>query len=142
MAYMSYRNEVPTPDIAENVLSWGKTLLLPYTDKDFIINPYIIKKMDQLQISSLGIYEPDRETAELADPGTIDMIIVPGVAFDLKGNRLGFGKGCYDRFLPSLRPDCVIVGLSYEFQIASDVPYADFDIPMNIIITESRIIRV
>ena len=69
----------------------------------------------------------------------IDLLILPGIAFDLHGNRIGYGKGYYDRFLYS-RKAKHIMGLAYEIQICNDIPTNQHDIPVDTIITEKRII--
>jgi 5-formyltetrahydrofolate cyclo-ligase len=71
----------------------------------------------------------------------MDLLIIPGIAFDLQGNRIGYGKGYYDRFLFSRKAKCII-GLAYEIQIINEIPNNDHDIPVNIIITEKRTIRI
>jgi 5-formyltetrahydrofolate cyclo-ligase len=71
----------------------------------------------------------------------MDLLIIPGIVFDLQGNRLGYGKGYYDRFL-SLRKIKYIIALAYELQVINQIPNNEHDIPVDIIITEKRIISV
>jgi 5-formyltetrahydrofolate cyclo-ligase len=71
----------------------------------------------------------------------MDLLIVPGIAFDLQGNRIGYGKGYYDRFL-SKRKANYIIGLAFENQIINKIPKTAYDIPVNILFTEKRIIYV
>jgi len=70
----------------------------------------------------------------------IDLIIVPGIAFDKNGNRLGYGLGFYDRFLCSLKEVATIVALAYDFQVLDEIPNDHHDVPVDTIITESKII--
>lgn len=144
MSYMSYKNEFPTHKLNKKILENNWLLVLPYTDSDFNIIPCIIESYDKLVESPLGIPEPVPALCKKAEIKDIDIIIMPGVAFDLNGNRAGFGKGCYDRFLadsdadPARRP--ALAALAYEMQLTQNVPAEPTDIPCGIIITEDRII--
>lgn len=139
MLYMDFRNEVPTGKLISDVIASGKRLVLPLTDKDFDIIPYeIISRngsiADSLSISPLGISEPNPVFCTVIDPSVIDLVIIPGVAFDNSGNRLGYGKGCYDKFLPLLRKDAFKLGLAYDFQVIECIPTAPTDIKMDSIL--------
>jgi len=81
--------------------------------------------------NSFGILEP--KTEELVDPKTVDFAIIPGVAFDKNGNRLGRGKGFYDRFLKETYAFKVAVG--YDFQILDEVPVSSFDVPVDMVVS-------
>lgn len=89
---------------------------------------------DSLQKGSFGIWEP-KPDGEEADEGTIDLIIVPGVAFDLQHNRLGRGRGFYDRLLSSL--SAPKVGICFDFQLIDSVPTESFDRLMDSVVSES-----
>ena len=71
----------------------------------------------------------------------MDLLIIPGIAFDLEGNRIGYGKGYYDRFLSSRKAN-YIIGLAFENQIIKKIPYTEYDIPVDLLFTEKRIIYV
>jgi 5-formyltetrahydrofolate cyclo-ligase len=88
----------------------------------------------------MGIAEPDASILHRVDPLEIDMVVVPGVAFDMARNRIGYGGGYYDRFLCTLRPDCLKVAVAFELQVFDSIPAASYDIPVDIIVTEERII--
>lgn len=140
MSYMSYKNEFPTSQINDMILHLGHRLILPYTDDDFVITAFHIYNINELKPSKLGILEPDPASSDPADPDAIDLVIMPGVAFDMKGNRIGFGKGCYDRFLKGT--DAVLAALAFDFQIFDEILSEPFDIPCSFIITESRFLTV
>lgn len=142
MIYMDYRNEAPTNQIINDALQRNKNIILPVTDDNFRITPYKLVEKESLITSSLGIIEPNSLICPVANPKEIDLILIPGVVFDYNGNRIGFGKGCYDSFLPNLRPDAVKVGLSYEFQLSESIPSEITDIPMDFILTEERIYKI
>jgi len=139
MAYMDFRSEVPTGPIIELIRSSGKKLILPYTSKDFLITPYEIPDSgtfsDYLNTSALGITEPNDSVCRLADPDSIDLIIIPGTVFDQYENRLGYGKGCYDRFLASLHNNAFKLALAYDFQVLPCIPAGPFDVKMDKILT-------
>lgn len=136
MLYMDFRNEVPTGPLMAHAISVGKRLVLPLTDENFEILPYEVLPEKgsiekALKASSFGILEPNPEVCQLADSRSIDMVIVPGVAFDWMGNRLGYGRGCYDRFLPLLRPDAFKLGLAHQVQLVQSLPAGPSDIRMD-----------
>ena len=91
---------------------------------------------DSLRKGAFGIWEPKADGEEAVE-GAIDLIIVPGVAFDAQGHRLGRGRGFYDRLLSSL--DTPKVGICFDFQLVPSVPVESFDHPMDHVITESGI---
>ncbi|MGI6732149.1 MAG: 5-formyltetrahydrofolate cyclo-ligase [Anaerovoracaceae bacterium] len=136
MSYMDFRGEVPTGQLNDYIISTGKRLVLPLTDKDFNIIPYEIAsdpdwKSKSLIKSSFGILEPNPDRCIIIDPTIIDFVIVPGVAFDLNFNRLGYGKGCYDCFLPLLRKDAFKLGLAHELQVVQEIPMDSTDIRLD-----------
>ena len=142
MLYMSFQNEAPTDLLTKQAWMDGKNVVLPYTDKEFKVWAYKVTGPEQLLLSPLGIREPDPAVCALAAPSSIDLIIVPGVAFDPAGNRIGFGKGCYDRFLPLLRTDAPKIALAYDMQIVEALPFQEHDIPLDGILTQSGIKQV
>lgn len=139
MAYMDFRNEVPTGPIIEMIRSSGKELILPLTDKNFNLVPFLIPKdkslSDCLITSAYGIAEPDPDLCSEADPDSIDLIIIPGSVFDQYENRIGYGKGCYDRFLASLAPKAFKLALAYDFQVLPCIPADPTDVKMDKILT-------
>lgn len=138
MAYSAIRNEVDLWPYLEESLGGGKTVLLPRVEGDKLLAvPF--EGRDRCQISSLGIQEPCG--LELA-AGEIEAVLVPGVAFDKNGHRLGYGRGFYDRFLPGLSPSVFRCGIAYEFQIVDSVFPEENDIPMHWIVSEQSEIAV
>ena len=74
------------------------------------------------------------------DARSVDVIVVPGLAFTVDGKRLGQGGGWYDRFLPGLRDDCPMIGVGFEIQIVDDVPTEQHDVQLDVVVTERRIL--
>lgn len=135
MLYMNFHNEVPTGRIINNVRSSGKNLVLPYTNNKFEIIPFEIpaagELRDYLVRSKFGILEPDPSLCKEADVNTIDLVVVPGSVFDITNNRIGYGKGCYDRFLSKLPASVYKIGLAYDFQVLPSVPVTQTDVKMD-----------
>ena len=92
-------------------------------------------KQDELALHKYGFYETTSTC--YVDPNTIEVALIPGVAFDLKGNRLGYGKGYYDRFLAKY-PHIKRIALAFDLQIISELPTDKYDQLMDLIITESQ----
>jgi len=132
MGYATIQNEVNLESFYEEQLKLGKTILLPRVEGNQI-KPVEWKGWQETTISSFGIREPRGECFSTAK---IDVVLVPGLAFDGNGFRLGYGRGFYDRFLPGLRSNAFKCGICYDFQVVESVfPHAD-DIPMHWIVTE------
>ena len=87
-----------------------------------------------------GIPEPKAGVLEEVEPSSVDLAVIPGVAFDLRRYRIGYGAGYYDRYLLKLRRDCFKIGVAFNLQILNTIPYDGYDIPMDMIITETMII--
>lgn len=141
--YVSMDSEINTLEIIKEVLSSGKRVAVPK------VIPVSLKKryMKALKIDSMlelnesgafGILEPSYECEDIS--GEVDLVIVPGLAFDLEGNRLGYGGGYYDRFL-SKYPNSKKIALCYDFQILKEIPHEFFDEKVDLIISEKRTIN-
>jgi len=140
MLYLNTQNEVQTTELARQTLSLGKRLIVPLCYCGDII-PCEISDMEQdLKAGMLGIREPRLGRQVAVSPQEIDIILVPGVAFDVQGNRIGFGKGYYDRLLPQLRQDVCIVGLAYSCQIMDQIEVEAHDYKMSLLISENGVI--
>lgn len=143
MAYMSFRNEVETSAFINRCFLDGKRIVIPKIQQgpDMTLLPYEIKDLQKDVLpGSWGIPEPDTSRLHRVDPPEIDIIVVPGVSFDLRRYRIGYGAGYYDRFLLSLRTDCLKVGIAFELQMLEQFCAESYDIPMDLVITERRIV--
>lgn len=132
--YVDYRNEVCTRDIIINAWKSDKKVAVPRIQGDTMTFHYITDWKD-LKEGFKGILEP------LCMPEALDdtpLIIMPGVAFDRDCNRIGYGKGFYDKFL-EMHPRCTTIALSFELQLVEKVPTQDNDICPQILITEENI---
>ncbi len=130
LAYWSLPDEVQTHQF---ILKWApeKKIVLPIVVGDTLELRKFNGLSSLVSSGSFGIQEP--QTEELIDPLEVDFAIIPGIAFDGKGNRLGRGKGYYDRFLKQTKAYKVAVG--FKFQIIDKVPVSTFDVPVDIVIS-------
>jgi len=141
MLYVSTKKEVQTQYIFNSAKRDHKDVFIPLIDKekrDLI--PSLIYDLSELTQSCLGIPQPKKEFARIFSPKILEMVIIPGIAFTKKGQRLGRGGGYYDRFLKKLRKRTCLVGLAFEIQIADNLPIDSNDMPVQYIITENRLI--
>jgi len=131
--YNSLNDEVQTSDF---IRRWDgkKKFYLPVVVGDDIV--FRSHTSTEFKKSSLGIFEPIGE--DFTDFGKVDLIVVPGVAFDRKMNRLGRGKGFYDRFLPKI--SVPKAGICFDFQLLNEIPVESTDIKMDYIISENELI--
>ncbi len=139
--YASFRDEVDTLSLIEESLDEGKKVILPRVEGPEL-KLYRVTGTAGLPRGFMGIPEPagDEPAAGIDEA---DIVIVPGVAFDLSGGRLGYGKGYYDKLLARRARPVPLVALAYEAQIyEGKVPMAPHDIRMDWIITEERTIRI
>ena len=142
MFYFDHDNEIKTEEIIKEAFKKGKEVSLPgITDDGNEIAVYKITNLDEdTAVGAYGIVEPVADRAEKCDPISIDLFIVPAVAFARSGERLGRGAGYYDRFFGSFKTDALRIGLSYDFQVLGHLPSMDHDMRVDKIITESQVI--
>jgi 5-formyltetrahydrofolate cyclo-ligase len=141
LLFASFRSEVSTETIIPSALAAGKRVIVPRVDrsmKELIL--FEISGGHQLTAGYMGIPEPEESVAERADDCPLDLVIMPGAAFDTRGNRIGYGGGYYDRLIPRLAGAPLRIALAYEAQIVASVPAEPHDISVQVIVTESRII--
>lgn len=140
LIYVSGEIEVCTTQIIEDAFLKGKTVLVPKcVNGTNIMEFYRITSFDDLDVGSYGILEPV-DKCEKYDKFDNALCIVPGLSFDMKGYRLGFGKGFYDRFLAE--HNMSTIGLCYENCLTKSLPADGYDISVDCIVTEKRVISV
>lgn len=135
-SYYSIGSEVRTQDIMQEIISDGKTLALPKIDNDMLVF-YNVKKFEDLEKGEFGIMEP-KQNCSVVDK--FDIILVPAVAMTRTGQRLGYGKGFYDRFLAG--KNITSVALTYSRLVVKHIPRSDNDIQINWVVTEDQVITV
>lgn len=132
MAYIACRGELDVSAVIRHALEDGKTLALPRCEESGTLTARKITSPDRLAPGAYGIPEPE-ETDEIVPPEAIDLILVPGVAFDRACFRLGQGGGYYDRFLKET--SAVRAGICHDGALIERVPREAHDIPMDAVIT-------
>jgi 5-formyltetrahydrofolate cyclo-ligase len=142
MFYVDVRSEVRTRNSLPDALTSGKRIVVPYCVNNEL-ELFLLKDMEELSIGMYKILEPRPELRSLAEkrvsPGELDLVMVPGVAFDRKGSRMGHGFGYYDKLLQHARDDAPLVALAFECQLFPEIPTQAHDIFMDKIITEKAI---
>lgn len=132
--YASFGEEVVTFDLIKRAWEMGKKVAVPRVIVDNSMNFYYIDSLKELQTGSFGILEPDENAAREADGENV-LVILPGIAFDRKGNRIGYGKGFYDAYL-SRHPQFHRLGLAFSAQCVEWIPADSHDIRVEAVITE------
>lgn len=138
MFFSSFDGEVQTNDMMRQAQNLGKKIALPVTiKKERNLIPWFIKDLDvDLCSGPYGISQPCAQGAGAVDLDLLDLVLVPGLAFDRHGNRLGRGKGYYDRFLKCLPKITPCFGLAFDFQVISCLPSVEeHDVPVSRVIT-------
>jgi 5-formyltetrahydrofolate cyclo-ligase len=142
LAYIDVRTEVRTRDYLLSLLASGKRVAVPYC-VDHELELFELASMDELAVGMYKILEPRPELrdqpAKQIDVREVDLVMVPGVAFDRRGARMGHGFGYYDKLLEHARSDAPLVALAFECQLFPEIPTQSHDIFMDKIITEKAI---
>lgn len=143
MFYIDVRSEVRTRHDLEFALQSGKTIIVPWCNDDGELELFRLASMDELEVGMYKILEPRKELRSLPEKQVnveeLDLIMVPGVAFDRRGARMGHGKGYYDKLLQHARKDTPLIALAFECQLFEQIPVADHDIFMDKIISEDQV---
>jgi len=141
MLFASFRTELDTMPIAEWVLRQGKRLCLPRVLGPRRMAAYQVRDTAaDLAPGKWDIPEP-REGLPEVPPAQMDLVFVPGSAFDENGRRCGYGGGFYDTYLPLTRPGVPWVALAFEAQLVPAIDCEAHDLPVTAIVTEQRVIR-
>ncbi|MCX5656752.1 MAG: 5-formyltetrahydrofolate cyclo-ligase [Candidatus Omnitrophica bacterium] len=137
MFYVSLGYEVDTKEMIKETLKMGKTVAVPVTNKEekTILPSRIVDFEMDLSPSNFGILEPKREALRLIPQEDLELVVIPGIAFDKRGARIGHGGGFYDRFLKTLSPGTKTIGLAFDFQILDFLPADCQDIPVSMVIS-------
>ena len=135
--YHSLPMEVQTGGLIREILRAGKELYLPVTGADNNMTAIRLRDPEKVHKGAFRVMEPDGD--EAIDPSELDLILTPGLAFDRAGGRIGYGAGCFDRFLPQCRGP--IVALALEMQLVDHVPMQPHDVSVDLVVTEKKIYR-
>lgn len=143
MWYVDAGSEVRTRHSLPEALRHGKRVVVPWCVVErHELELFLLEDMSELVEGAYKILEPRPELRQLPGktvrPDELDLVMVPGTAFDLRGGRMGQGKGYYDRLLAKVRPDAQVVGLAFECQIFDEIPVEPHDVFMDLVLTEYR----
>jgi len=136
--YAAFRNEVPTSGLIRQALSAGKEVLLPAVAGQGLVFRSIRCETD-LVPGRYGILEPN-DSCPQKEPDLVDLFVIPGVAFDLGGHRVGYGRGYYDRTLHRYESGGKLIGVCYDFQLVEAIAGEPHDVIMDMVITERRVV--
>ena len=137
LAYVDAKREVETRLLMRCAWDDGKKVAVPRVDGDGIMHFYYLRSLKDLEPGAFGIMEP-RADCRICEPEE-GLLLMPGVAFDEQGHRVGYGGGYYDRYLEK-HPHLIHIALAFEFQIFPEVPSEKHDICPDLIVTEKRIL--
>lgn len=143
MSYVSIGKEIFTHDFIKKSMQVGKKIFIPVTNpatKEMILS-HIIDFNRDLEKGYWGILEPKKEALRPLSSEVLDLILVPGLAFTQKGDRLGYGGGYYDRFLSSLTKPVTTISLAFKFQVFETLATKSHDVPIDYILTEEKLIN-
>jgi 5-formyltetrahydrofolate cyclo-ligase len=142
MIYLSYGSEVITDFIVKSAIGEGKNIVVPAIKNsgDLFMQAVRIISLEDANQLVYGIRQAEVNSNDVVSKDSINLVLIPGIAFDLSGYRLGYGKGYYDRWLKDV-PLSKTVGLAYDFQITDKLPIGKHDLPVGTIVTEQRIIQ-
>ena len=141
MAYASMPEEIQLNELFDHAFANNKILAIPLIIGRGTMRPVFLPTIEDLVVGDFGIMTVRQDCRTFVEFNDIDCIIVPGAAFDRKGNRLGLGGGYYDRFLKRV-PNAKRIALAFDYQLIESVPAESHDTKMNIIITESETIEL
>jgi len=134
--FVSFRSEVDTLSIIKKAIEDGKTICVPKViSKEEGMKVFKISGLDDLESGYYEILEPLKKCEEISIKD-IDLVVMPGAAFDLEGGRIGYGGGFYDRFLLKIDDNVKKLALAYKFQVLDSVPMDENDIRADMIITD------
>ena len=138
--YVSYGNEVSTHEMIQESLAAGKRVVVPKAnEKNHTLSLSLLSEWGELSPCSYNILEPRSECIKEVAVKSIDLMILPGVVFDEKGNRIGHGLGYYDRLL-QIEKKAPVIALAFECQVVKNIPAEKHDMRVEKIITEDRVI--
>jgi 5-formyltetrahydrofolate cyclo-ligase len=145
MWYVDAGSEVRTRYELPDALNDGKRVVVPWcVVESNTLELFLLEDMEELVEGAYKILEPKEELRRLprktVKPEELDLVMVPGTAFDKRGGRMGQGKGYYDRLLAGVRPDAPLVALAFDCQIFEEIPVDAHDVFMDVVLTETRAI--
>jgi 5-formyltetrahydrofolate cyclo-ligase len=138
LAYAATPEELDPRPAVEALYALGSLVALPRIEGPGVLGAHLVEPDASLEAGPMGIAQPPGG-APRAEFESIDAVIVPGVAYDEEGRRLGYGGGYYDRLIPRLRPDCLLVGFAFDEQVLEALPAEEHDRRVDALVTPTRV---
>lgn len=139
LAYAAVGSEVDLDGFLATVLAEGRVLCLPWVDGPELGVARVRDLVEDVAPGWRGVPEPRERQARAVEPAALQAVVAPGLAFDRRGQRLGYGGGHFDRLLARTRPGTVVVGVAFDLQLVDDVPAEAHDAAVDVVVTESGI---
>ena len=140
LAYFALPSEIDPLAGVSALRRRGATIVYPRVEGAGVLGVHVVDDELELLPGPFGLSEPSAQALR-ADLRLVDAVVVPAVAFDRLGMRLGYGGGYYDRLLPGLRADCPRIGLAFDEQIVAELPAEHHDAAVDVVVTPTRVIR-
>ena len=143
LCFLSLSHEVQTDMMIRESFRLDKEVFVPLINgKQGGLQIARVRSLDtEFVVGDYGVREPAPEVREIVSPSLIDFVITPGLAFDVYGNRIGYGGGYYDKLLKELSRNVIQIGIGYDFQVRDFVPHSDLDKSVQFVITETKTLR-
>jgi len=139
VGFSAIQKEIDPSELLAGARASGKRVGLPRVVDD-VLALHEFRDVSELAEGAFGVLEPAASAPVIA-PAEVDLVIVPGLAFDARGHRLGYGRAFYDRLLPGMTK-AFRLGFAYDFQLVMELPNDAHDIPMHAVATDLRVLRV
>ena len=142
--FVSFGSEVITSEMIKDAIKMGKSVVVPFVDREKkeLRLSELKDFFKELEAGYWGILEPKKEYRREASIDDVDLMVMPGVAFDEGGRRLGYGMAFYDKLLTSRKKNTPLIAIAFDMQVVHDVPCEVHDILIDKIVTEKRVIDI
>lgn len=137
MGYLAFGKELSVDAVLSAALAEGKKVVVPLVTSATEMVPVVLQNMQDFELDRYGIRSVSQPAMQ-CEPQAIDLVLVPGVAFDREGGRLGMGAGYYDRFLPKAQ-SAVLMGIAYDALLQDELPKDEYDVCMQLLASEGGI---
>jgi 5-formyltetrahydrofolate cyclo-ligase len=139
LAYHAMPEEIDPAPAVERLRDTGAMIAYPRIEAPGVVALHLVTAETVLLPGPFGLAEPPAGSPRV-DPELVDVALVPGVAFDASGRRLGYGGGYFDRLIPRLREDCAVLGIAFDMQIVDAVPAEEHDARVQAVVTPTRVV--
>lgn len=139
MSFMSFGSEINMEDFNKDIIEKKGYVIIPRVNTQTkVMDLYKVTDFKDFVLSNYGIWEPDPDKYTTITPTELDLILCPGVVFDKKGYRIGYGGGFYDKLLSEINSTCLLYGVGFGLQLVDEVPRESFDKQLDKLFTEKN----